>query len=45
VILIGVSLLVAEAVVLGVAIGACTALPLLAGIVRSASLARDLPRG
>ncbi len=41
VVLIGVSLLVAEAVVLGVAIGACTALPILAGIARSASLARE----
>ncbi len=45
VVLIAVSLLVSEAVVLGLAIGVCSALPTLAGIVRSASLARELQRG
>jgi uncharacterized membrane protein len=44
-VLIAVSLLVAEATVLGAAIALCAALPPLAGVVRSASLAHRAQRG
>ena len=45
VVLIALGILLRDSVVLGVAIGACTALPLLAGVVRSAGLSRAQPHG
>ncbi|MFL5298182.1 MAG: SdpI family protein [Phenylobacterium sp.] len=44
-VLIGLGFLLRDAETLGLSIGACTAIPLLAGVVRSASLHRNLQRG
>jgi uncharacterized membrane protein len=45
IVLIAIALMVGEATVLGLAIGACAALPPLAGIARSAGLYRQAQRG